>query len=158
MKSNQHLLTSSLLITLCFIAFHHTTSILMFASVLKHSTSRTTTTVTTKTTPLYRTYCRARGMMMMADITVEHGRGQWKTYGNLDTYKPGKYHIMTFNKISPVGLKQFPSDRFDIVASSAAEEEGAGATTIKTNAHAILLRSHKLLEEEVPLTVRAIAR
>ena len=84
----------------------------------------------------------------MADVHVEHGRGQWQTYGNLDNYKQGKYQIKTFNKISPVGLTRFPNEEYDIRTGDA---EAA-------NAHAILLRSHKLQEEEVPKTVRAIAR
>ena len=83
----------------------------------------------------------------MADVEVEHGRGQWKTYGDVENYKPGRYQIKTFNKISPVGLARFPSDVYDIY-------EGAKAA----NAHAVLLRSHKLQEDEVPHTVRAIAR
>jgi D-3-phosphoglycerate dehydrogenase len=80
-----------------------------------------------------------------ADVNVEHVRSQWKTYGNLQHYVPGKYHIKTFNKISPEGLKRFPSESYDVSPDAA-------------NAHAILLRSHKLKEEEVPHTVRAIAR
>lgn len=83
-----------------------------------------------------------------ADIEVEHGRGQWKTYGDVDSYKQGKYQIKTFNKISPIGLGRFPTDQYDI------RTDGTEAA----NAHAILLRSHKLQEEEVPKTVRAIAR
>ena len=81
-------------------------------------------------------------------VQVEHGRGAWKTYGDLSNYKQGNYQIKTFNKISPVGLARFPSDEYDI------REESQPAA----NAHAILLRSHKLKEEEVPKTVRAIAR
>ena len=84
----------------------------------------------------------------MADIAVEHGRGQWKTYGDLSTYKPGKFQIKCFNKISPVGLARFPEDSYDI------RKDGEEAP----NAHAILLRSHKLQEEQVAHTVRAIAR
>lgn len=83
-----------------------------------------------------------------ADVEVEHVRSQWKTYGNLGEYTPGKHHILTFNKISPVGLAQFPSDAYEIFDSESSQ----------SNAHAILLRSHKLQESDVPLTVRAIAR
>lgn len=81
-------------------------------------------------------------------VSVEHGRGDWKTYGNIENYEQGKYQIKTFNKISPVGLARFHKDNYDIRTN---DEEAA-------NAHAILLRSHKLKEEEVPKTVRAIAR
>jgi D-3-phosphoglycerate dehydrogenase len=84
----------------------------------------------------------------MADIAVEHGRGQWKTYGDLSSYKPGKFQIQCFNKISPVGLARFPEDIYDV------RTDGEDAP----NAHAILLRSHKLQKEEVAHTVRAIAR
>jgi D-3-phosphoglycerate dehydrogenase len=84
----------------------------------------------------------------MADVQVEHGRGEWQMYGDLENYKQGKYQIKTFNKISPIGLAKFPESEYDV---------RTGDVEAK-NAHAILLRSHKLQEEEVPRTVRAIAR
>ncbi|CAB9512633.1 D-3-phosphoglycerate dehydrogenase [Seminavis robusta] len=84
----------------------------------------------------------------LADVQVEHGRGEWKTYGDIDQYKLGMYQIKCFNKISPIGLAQFPTGQYDIRKDA---EEG-------NNAHAILLRSHKLQEEDVPHSVRAIAR
>ena len=84
----------------------------------------------------------------MADVEVEHGRGQWKTYGDISNYNPGKWQIKCFNKISPLGLARFKADEYDI------RPDGQPAA----NAHAILLRSHKLKEEDVPKTVRAIAR
>ena len=87
-------------------------------------------------------------MRGVADIKVEHGRNQWATYGDLENYKQGKYQIKCFNKISPIGLSRFPGEEYDVRLQ---EKEAA-------NAHAILLRSHKLQEEEVPKTVRAIAR
>ena len=82
-----------------------------------------------------------------ADVSVEHGRGTWKTYGDITSYQPGKFQIKTYNKISPIGLSKFPTDQYEV-------KEGDSAA----NAHAILLRSHKLKEEEVNFTVRAIAR
>jgi hypothetical protein len=84
----------------------------------------------------------------LADVQVEHGRGEWKTYGDIENYKQGAYQIKCFNKISKVGLAQFPAAEYDI----------RGNDDPAPNAHAILLRSHKLKEEEVPKTVRAIAR
>ena len=66
----------------------------------------------------------------------------------MENYQQGKYQIKTFNKISPIGLSRFPTDEYDV---RTADDEAA-------NAHAIMLRSHKLQEEEVPKTVRAIAR
>ena len=84
---------------------------------------------------------------LLADVSVEHGRGSWKTYGDITSYQPGKFQVKTYNKISPLGLKKFPETKYEI-------KEGDAAA----NAHAILLRSHKLQEEEVPHTVRAIAR
>jgi D-3-phosphoglycerate dehydrogenase len=83
-----------------------------------------------------------------ADIQVEHGRGEWQTYGDVENYKPGKFQIKTINAISPVGLKKFPVDSYDVRTGD----------TEAANAHAILLRSHKLQEEDVPKTCRAIAR
>lgn len=80
-------------------------------------------------------------------VEVEHGRGEWKTFGDPATYQPGKFQVKTYNKISPDGLKRFPGAQYEIREGEAAK-----------NAHAILLRSHKLKEEEVPHTVRAIAR
>ena len=107
-------------------------------------TAKTTTTTTAR-----RLLPRIAGATTrtFADVEVEHVRSQWKTYGNLGEYTPGKHHILTFNKISPVGLATFPSDAYDVFDSST-----------PSNAHAILLRSHKLQESDVPLTVRAIAR
>jgi D-3-phosphoglycerate dehydrogenase len=87
-------------------------------------------------------------MRGLADVQVEHGRAQWATYGDLENYKQGKYQIKTFNKISPIGLSRFPGDEYDVRIE---DKEAA-------NAHAILLRSHKLQEDDVPQTVRAIAR
>jgi len=87
-------------------------------------------------------------MRGLADVQVEHGREKWATYGDIENYKQGKYQVKTFNKISPVGLSRFPSEEYDVRDQ---EKEAA-------NAHAILLRSHKLQEEDVPQTVRAIAR
>jgi D-3-phosphoglycerate dehydrogenase len=84
----------------------------------------------------------------LADVEVEHGRGQWQTYGDVSNYKQGKYQIKTINKISPLGLSRFPPDDYDVRAP---DSDAA-------NAHAILLRSHKLQESDVPNTVRAIAR
>lgn len=87
-------------------------------------------------------------MRGMADVHVEHGRAQWATYGDLENYKQGKYQIKTFNKLSPVGLNRFPKGEYDVRSE---DKEAA-------NAHAILLRSYKLQPEDVPKTVRAIAR
>lgn len=103
------------------------------------------------TSPLSTIYQQASRGFADVDIEVEHARGQWKTYGNLESYKPGKHHILTFNKISPIGLQHFPAADYSIFA-------GDGEAGVKSNAHAILLRSHKLQEQQVPHTVRAIAR
>jgi len=85
---------------------------------------------------------------MSTSVEVEHGRGEWKTYGDLSNFQQGKYQIKTFNKVSPVGLARFHPDEYDVRTG---DDEAA-------NAHAILLRSHKLQEDDVPNTVRAIAR
>ncbi len=102
-------------------------------------------------TRVANTFMHSRGAAartMSSNVEVEHGRGEWKTYGDLDNYEQGKYQIKTFNKISPVGLARFQKDNYDVRTG---DDEAA-------NAHAILLRSHKLQETDVPTTVRAIAR
>lgn len=96
----------------------------------------------------FTTVIRRMKSTPVSGVIVEHGRGEWKTYGDLTNYKQGKYQIKTFNKISPIGLARFPGEDYDIRSG---DEEAA-------NAHAILLRSHKLQEDDVPKTVRAIAR
>mmetsp|Transcript_10032 Transcript_10032/g.14188 ORF Transcript_10032/g.14188 Transcript_10032/m.14188 type:complete len:475 (+) Transcript_10032:65-1489(+) len=90
----------------------------------------------------------SRSLSNETNIDHEHYKGAWKTYGDIENYVPGKYQIQTFNKISPRGLQRFDGENFDVRVDG---EEAA-------NAHAILLRSHKLKEEEVAHTVRAIAR
>lgn len=117
---------------------------IMFArSLLSSSSTRFVATHSRRCAAAYTTTAPAR----LADVEVEHGRGEWKTYGDVENYKPGRYQIKTFNKISPIGLARFPDDSYDV-------REGDSAA----NAHAILVRSHKLQEEDVPHTVRAIAR
>lgn len=92
---------------------------------------------------------RLNWIRSLSDIVeVEHGRGSWRTYGDVENYQEGKYQIKTFNKISPKGLTRFPESKYDVRGNDAPA----------ANAHAILLRSHKLQEDEVALTVRAIAR
>lgn len=73
---------------------------------------------------------------------------EWKTYGDITDYKPGKFQVQTYNKISSVGLKRFESNLYDIHSTESKAP----------HPHAILLRSHKLQEEQVPNFVRAIAR
>ena len=94
------------------------------------------------------------------NVQVEHGRGQWKTYGDVENYKPGHFQIKTFNKLSTIGLSRFPDDSYEIIKGDPAsgDDDDADAGKVAANAHAIILRSHKLQEEEVPHTVRAIAR
>ena len=60
----------------------------------------------------------------------------------------GQFVIKTFNKISPAGLARFNADTYAVTPSEEQPEV----------AHAILLRSHKIKDEDVPLTCRAIAR
>lgn len=85
---------------------------------------------------------------MASSVAVEHGRSEWKTYGDLVNYKPGKFQVQTFNKISPIGLNEFGAENYEVKLDG---EKPAAS-------HAIMLRSHKLQEDEVMPTVRAIAR
>jgi D-3-phosphoglycerate dehydrogenase len=60
-----------------------------------------------------------------------------------------KFVIGTFNAISKVGLQKYPTSRYTI----APMEKNA-----PKEPHAIMLRSHKLTSEQVPTSVRAVAR
>ena len=82
-------------------------------------------------------------------IDYEHFTSGWNIDDISDFTKSGKYCVQTFNKISPKGLSKFPSDIYDVIPV----ESNGGAP-----AHSLLLRSHKLKEEEVDVSVRAIAR
>jgi len=58
---------------------------------------------------------------------------------------PKTFQIMTLNKISTVGLNRFPADRY-VTGTEIAEPD------------AILVRSHNMLEMNIPKSVLAIAR
>lgn len=81
-------------------------------------------------------------------LDVDHYVSGWNIGDIAEFTRPGKYQIQTFNKISEKGLASFPNERYEIKPT---EWEA-------NNAHAILLRSHKLQEDEIDVTVRAIAR
>lgn len=75
----------------------------------------------------------------------------WKAYGDIENYSPGKYHIKTYNKISQKGLSLFDTNSYEVHNSDTYD-------TDNINVQAILLRSHKLQVEEVGSSVCAIAR
>lgn len=80
---------------------------------------------------------------------VDHFVSGWNN-DDAEKYKDtDNYCTQTFNKISEVGLSVFTKDLYDVLPSD--ESEGRPA-------HALMLRSHKLQEEEVHPSVRAIAR
>jgi D-3-phosphoglycerate dehydrogenase len=81
-------------------------------------------------------------------VDVDHYTSGWHIKDISDFTKAGKFQIQTFNKISEKGLGRFNSDLYEVKDS---EWE-------PYNANAILLRSHKLQESEVDVSVRAIAR
>lgn len=81
-------------------------------------------------------------------VDIEHYTSGWNIEDISDFTKQGSYHVQTFNKISPIGLARFPSDLYSVTPKESSSSP----------AHALLLRSHKLKEEEVDVTVRAIAR
>mmetsp|Transcript_16716 Transcript_16716/g.32483 ORF Transcript_16716/g.32483 Transcript_16716/m.32483 type:complete len:484 (+) Transcript_16716:112-1563(+) len=60
-----------------------------------------------------------------------------------------KFNIGTFNAISSAGLNTFPGRKYDIVPMAEKSDE---------EIHAVLLRSHKLSSDQVPESVRAVAR
>ena len=80
---------------------------------------------------------------------VDHFVSGWNTE-DIEKFKDtDKYCTQTFNNISEIGLSVFAKDLYDVVAN-----DSAGGRP----AHALMLRSHKLKEEEVLPSVRAIAR
>jgi D-3-phosphoglycerate dehydrogenase / 2-oxoglutarate reductase len=89
-----------------------------------------------------------RALSDASDNDGEDSRGKWKTYGDVEHYKPGRFVIKTFNKISNVGLGRFTKDLYDVRTGDDSVIEP----------HAVLLRSHKLQESEIDVSVRAIAR
>ncbi|EEC48873.1 predicted protein [Phaeodactylum tricornutum CCAP 1055/1] len=83
-----------------------------------------------------------------SSIEVDHYTSGKRNEGQGGASQPGKYAIQTFNKISPIGLARFPEDIYSVQPAEGAESP----------AHALLLRSHKLQETEIDVSVRAIAR
>ena len=81
-------------------------------------------------------------------LDLEHYTEGWNIQDVEEFTQTGFYAVQTFNKISPVGLAQFPTNLYTV-------EPAEGNTT---PAHALLLRSHKLQENEIGVSVRAIAR
>lgn len=80
---------------------------------------------------------------------VDHFVSGWDET-EVDKFKDAdKYCTQTFNKISQVGLSVFSKDMYDVLPNESADGRPA---------HALMLRSHKLKEEEVLPSVRAIAR
>jgi D-3-phosphoglycerate dehydrogenase len=86
---------------------------------------------------LVRTQPRAlKSALFDVPLDLDHG----------SEHAPGEFRIQTFNKISASGLSRFPHDLYT-VSGDAGDQP-----------HAILLRSHKLSMNEVPHSVRAVAR
>ncbi|KAL7567786.1 hypothetical protein ACA910_000538 [Epithemia clementina (nom. ined.)] len=81
-------------------------------------------------------------------VNVEYYTSGWNVADIDEFTKPGKYSLQTFNKISTKGLARLPAEYYDVEP----------AETSTKNAHALLLRSHKLQESEVDYPVRCIAR
>jgi D-3-phosphoglycerate dehydrogenase / 2-oxoglutarate reductase len=81
-------------------------------------------------------------------VDIEHYTSGWNI-DDIDEFKKSRqYSVVTFNKISQKGLSRFPKEWYKI-------EDHA----VKTGpANVIMLRSHKLKEDEVDVAVRAIAR
>jgi D-3-phosphoglycerate dehydrogenase len=101
------------------------------------------------TRKLTKTRCYSAVSTRVAPVDVDHYTSPWwQSYGDVNDYKSEKLRIQTFNKISPKGLERFPADIYELKSSA----------WDTRNAHAILLRSHKLKVEEVDVSVRAIAR
>jgi len=80
-------------------------------------------------------------------VDVDHYSSGW-TLDVSDCTENGKFNVSTYNKISEKGLARFPTENYEVKPAQADDFK----------AHSILLRSHKLQEEEVGVTIRAIAR
>ena len=86
------------------------------------------------------------------NVDYEHFASGWNDKDNAfdaDAQISGKFSMQTFNKISPRGLAVFPKDLYDVTPAEDAEGRQASA---------LMMRSHKLQEGEVDVSVRAIAR
>lgn len=114
--------------------------------------ARTTTTrrsgVSVYALAAVRSYSGSRSVWSPLPVDIEHYTSGWNIEDIEEFTQKGHYAVQTFNKISPKGLARFPEDLYTVQA----KENATGP------AHAILLRSHKLQEDEVDVSVRAIAR
>lgn len=82
-------------------------------------------------------------------IDVDHFASGWDFVEDIaDFEKKGYNTIHTFNKISPVGLSVYPTERYQVTPAADSAQP----------ANALMLRSHKLQLDEVDVSVRAIAR
>tara|TARA_B110000305_G_C19366234_1_gene602068 strand:- start:107 stop:1126 length:1020 start_codon:yes stop_codon:yes gene_type:complete len=68
--------------------------------------------------------------------------------------QPGQFTVSTFNKISPQGLAKFPANEYNVIAA----DKDEASEEMKNTTHALMIRSHKLQLDDVPLTTRCIAR
>jgi D-3-phosphoglycerate dehydrogenase / 2-oxoglutarate reductase len=139
------------IVTVTIMSFLLKTS-LRSTSVLAASTTRygtrTAVSAFVATTPIKHEYSSTTKTQLPLPVDIEHYTSGWNIEDISDFTKHGTYSIQTFNKISPIGLGRFPNDLYTVTP-----KEGSTSP-----AHAILLRSHKLQETEVDVTVRAIAR
>lgn len=81
-------------------------------------------------------------------VDLEHYTEGWNVKDVEEFTQSGHYAIQTFNKISQIGLAKFPSNLYTVEPADASSNP----------AHALMLRSHKLQEDEIDVSVRAIAR
>jgi D-3-phosphoglycerate dehydrogenase / 2-oxoglutarate reductase len=110
------------------------------------STRRAAVAAASTTVTCLRPYTATARVALPVDL--EHYTSGWNIDDIGDFTRKGQYAIQTFNKISPQGLERFPNDLYTVQP----KESATGP------AHAILLRSHKLQESDVDVSVRAIAR
>jgi hypothetical protein len=83
-------------------------------------------------------------------VDFDHYTSGWPNVEDLAEFKQReKYELQTFNKISPRGLATYPKDVYNVIPYEMAEGNPG---------HALMLRSHKLQEEQVGPSVRCIAR
>merc|ERR1711871_1173136 len=85
------------------------------------------------------------GGMMRRIQPMKAVRGAHRAFSSSFGDAGAAFRIKTFDTIAGEGLAEFPRDTFDVNADD-------------DRPHAVLLRSHKLQLDEVPPSVRAIAR
>jgi len=100
-------------------------------------------------TQVHQTFFRSvTGRAGPVPVDVDHFVSGWSITDIENFAQPGSFNVQTYNKISQKGLSRFPEQSYNIESAEESDQPP----------HVLMLRSHKLKEEQVGVTVRAIAR